>query len=62
MSTLLTDDYTTDKPAAKVGSLSDMPPAERKFFPSGAIAFFILLVILSLLFWYGIYFLMIERT
>jgi hypothetical protein len=39
------------------------PPAEeQKFFPAGAIAFFILLVILSLLFWYGMYFLMIERT
>ena len=33
-----------------------------RFFPSGAIAFFISLVILTLLFWYGIYFLMIERT
>jgi hypothetical protein len=37
-------------------------PGERKFFPVGAIAFFVFLVILSLLFWYGIYFLMIERT
>ncbi|MBL7737411.1 MAG: hypothetical protein JNL51_18275 [Chitinophagaceae bacterium] len=39
-------------------------PEENKdrFFPSGAIAFFISLVILTLLFWYGIYFLMIERT
>ena len=35
---------------------------ERKFFPSGAIVFFILLVILSLVFWYGIYLLMIERN
>jgi hypothetical protein len=33
-----------------------------KFFPKGAIAFFILLVILSLGFWYGIYFLMIQRS
>ncbi len=37
-------------------------PEEKKFFPKGAIAFFIALVILTLLFWYGIYFLMIERT
>lgn len=37
-------------------------PDEKKFFPKGAIAFFILLVILTLAFWYGIYFLMIERT
>lgn len=35
---------------------------EHKFFPSGAIAFFIFLVILALVFWYGIYILMIERT
>jgi hypothetical protein len=35
---------------------------EEKFFPSGAIAFFILLIILSLDFWYGIYFLMIQRS
>lgn len=35
---------------------------DKPFFPAGAIAFFIGLVILALLFWYGIYFLMIERT
>jgi Cytochrome c oxidase subunit IIa family len=35
---------------------------KEKFFPSGAIAFFIALVILSLVFWYGIYFLMIQRS
>jgi hypothetical protein len=34
---------------------------EEKFFPSGAIAFFIALVILCLVIWFGIYFLMIER-
>ncbi len=35
---------------------------EKKFIPKGAMAFFILLVILTLLFWYGIYFLMIGRV
>ena len=35
---------------------------EKKFIPKGAMAFFILLVVLTLLFWYGIYFLMIERV
>jgi hypothetical protein len=35
---------------------------EKPFFPGGAIAFFVFLVLLSLLFWYGIYYLMIERT
>lgn len=34
---------------------------KEKFFPSGAIAFFIALVILCLIIWFGIYFLMIER-
>ncbi len=35
---------------------------EKKFYPKGAIAFFILLVLLALVFWYGIYTLMINRT
>ncbi|MBL7696917.1 MAG: cytochrome c oxidase subunit 2A [Chitinophagaceae bacterium] len=35
---------------------------DNKFFPSGAIAFFILLVILCLIIWFGVYFLMIERS
>ena len=57
-------------------SLSPEPGAERSptsiqteatgqketFFPSGAIAFFIALVILCLVIWFGIYFLMIERV
>jgi hypothetical protein len=33
-----------------------------KFFPSGAIAFFVALVLLCLIIWFGIYFLMIERV
>jgi hypothetical protein len=33
----------------------------EKFFPSGAIFFFILLVALCLLIWFGIYFLMLDR-
>ena len=35
---------------------------DRKFKPKGAFAFFILLVILGLVIWYGIYFLMLERV
>ena len=35
---------------------------EKKFIPKGAFAFFILLVLLALAFWYGIYWLMIERV
>ncbi len=37
-------------------------PREKKFIPKGAMAFFILLIILTLAFWYGIYALMIGRT
>jgi hypothetical protein len=34
---------------------------DKDFKPVGAIAFFILLIILGAIIWYGIYFLMIER-
>ena len=34
---------------------------DRNFKPRGAIAFFILLVLLGMTIWYGIYFLMLER-
>ena len=34
----------------------------EKFVPKGAIAFFILLVLLGLFIWFGIYFLMLDRT
>ena len=35
---------------------------EIKFIPKGAIAFFILLVMLGLFIWFAIYFLMLDRT
>jgi hypothetical protein len=35
---------------------------DQHFKPKGAIAFFILLIILALIIWYGIYFLMLERV
>lgn len=34
---------------------------DKTFRPKGAMAFFVLLVILGLVIWYGIYFLMLER-
>ena len=34
---------------------------DKTFKPKGAIAFFVLLVILGAIIWYGIYFLMIQR-
>ncbi|GEM_PF-1710494 len=37
-------------------------PEEKKFVPKGAMAFFILLIFLTMLFWYGIYLLMIQRA
>ncbi len=40
----------------------ESPPNNDKFFPKGAIAFFIALIILALAFWYGIYFLMLQRS
>ena len=35
---------------------------DRDFKPKGALAFFVLLVILGLIIWFGIYFLMLERA
>ena len=35
---------------------------DRNFKPKGAIAFFVLLVIIGLIIWYGIYFLMLARA
>ena len=46
----------------KAGMAAPPEDGKEKFFPGGAIAFFVCLVILSLIFWYGIYFLMIERS
>lgn len=34
---------------------------DKNFKPKGAIAFFVLLVLLGMVIWYGIYFLMLER-
>jgi len=34
----------------------------EQFKPKGAIAFFILLIILGLIIWFGIYFLMLHRN
>jgi len=55
------DDTTSPPSMGEVNIKSADEPEMKNFFPSGAITFFIFLVILSLAFWYGIYFLMIER-
>ena len=35
---------------------------DRNFKPKGAITFFVLLVILGLIIWYGIYYIMLSRA
>lgn len=57
MDTSFTDNSVPKAPEA-VGHHS----TGERFFPSGAIAFFIALVVLCLIIWFGIYFLMIERV
>ncbi len=47
-----------NEPRQKSVSTEDF---DAGFRPKGAIAFFILLVILGLVIWYGIYWLMLER-
>jgi hypothetical protein len=34
---------------------------EEKFIPRGAIAFFIVLLVVCAIIWFGVYFLMLER-
>jgi hypothetical protein len=58
----ISKDQQSGPPGTGDTGLPDKNGNEKPFFPGGAIAFFILLVLLSLLFWYGIYYLMIERT
>jgi hypothetical protein len=44
--------------------LSDLDSEEsfdRSFKPRGAMAFFILLILLGMIIWFGIYFLMLKR-
>lgn len=43
-------------------SLASPAQPKENFIPRGAIAFFILLVLLGLFIWFSIYFLMLERT
>ena len=35
---------------------------EEKFIPNGAIAFFVLLIILCLAIWFGLYYIMLSRS
>jgi len=40
---------------------SESEAFDKNFKPKGAIAFFLLLVLLGMVIWFGIYFLMLER-
>ena len=48
--------------AEKIQDTESEQAFDRDFRPRGAITFFILLVLLGLVIWYGIYFLMLERV
>jgi Cytochrome c oxidase subunit IIa family len=37
-------------------------PQEENFKPKGAIAFFVLLVLLCMVIWFGVYFVMLQRA
>jgi len=50
-----------DNPAYTIPS-NETDQFDQDFKPKGAIAFFVLLVILGLIIWYGIYFLMLKRA
>ena len=55
---------TTQRTFTKTPSSTQLSEQEfdQQFKPKGAVAFFILLVILGLIIWYGIYFLMLARA
>jgi hypothetical protein len=48
--------------SANIGTEYVKVPAKEKFIPKGAMAFFVLLIVLCLVIWFGIYFLMLERS
>ncbi len=43
-------------------NLNNTLSTDEKFIPKGAIAFFVLLVLLCLVIWFGIYYIMISRS
>jgi hypothetical protein len=53
-------DRPLETDAVRSAFLSDQQ-FDEDFKPRGAIAFFVLLVLLGAVIWYGIYFLMLER-
>ena len=53
---------TSSAATANIGTEYIKVPAKQKFIPKGAMAFFVLLIVLCLIIWFGIYFLMLERS
>jgi hypothetical protein len=49
-------------PPGTKGPVFNEAEFDKNFKPKGAIAFFILLIILGAIIWYGIYFLMLSRA
>jgi hypothetical protein len=49
------------KPFDPTSEVESTQEFDRNFKPRGAIAFFILLILLGMVIWYGIYFLMLNR-
>lgn len=50
-----------EQPDLQTGNNADLE-FDESFKPKGAIAFFILLIILGIIIWYGIYLLMLQRA
>ena len=53
---------TSSAATANIGAEYIKVPTKQKFIPKGALAFFVLLIVLCLIIWFGIYFLMLERS
>lgn len=43
-------------------NMNPVAEQEKKFVPKGAIAFFIILILICLAIWYGIYYIMYTRS
>jgi hypothetical protein len=56
------DMQTTEMVQPDVPQISREEEFDKNFKPRGAIAFFILLVLLGAFIWYGIYFIMLGRV
>jgi|GEM_PF-4202342 len=57
----ITENSNAVTTTSRATTLDNGGAKQDRFFPSGAIAFFVSLVILCLAIWFGIYFLMLDR-